>query len=132
VSGNSFDASSVGAGTYPVVYTFTDVNGCSDSATQNVVVDICSGIEAPGETITINAVPNPNNGDFVLSFFVTGSDDYVIEIHNALGQIVYTEQLSNFSGQYRKDISLAESGHGMYSVRLRSAASESVIRVITQ
>ncbi|HTF03787.1 MAG TPA: T9SS type A sorting domain-containing protein, partial [Bacteroidia bacterium] len=132
VSGNNFDASSVGAGTYPLVYSFTDVNGCSDSATQNIVVDICAGIATPEETTTIDVVPNPNNGDFILSFFVAGSDDYVIEIHNALGQIVYTEQLNSFSGQYRKDISLAEFGRGMYTIRVRSAASESVIRVITQ
>ena len=131
VSGNNFDASAVGAGTYPVVYTFTDVNGCSDSATQNVVVDVCSGIPVVNGVTTMHVTPNPNNGDFVLSFFIASSDDYVLEIHNALGQIVYTEQLNSFSGQYRQDISLSEFGRGMYTIRLRSSDNETVVRMIT-
>jgi len=132
VSANAFDASAVGAGTYTVLYTYTDVNGCSDSAAQSVVVDICNGITSPDGTTPITVVPNPGNGNFMLSFVVAGSADYVLEIHNALGQVVYTEQLNSFSGLYRKEISLRESGAGMYTVRLRSADSESVIRIITR
>jgi len=131
VSANSFDASSVGAGTYAIVYTYSDVNGCTDSATQNIVVDVCAGVNEVSGTTSISVVPNPNNGEFVLSFNVASADDYVLEIHNALGQIVYTEKLNSFSGQYRNDISLAEFGRGMYSIRLRSADKESVLRVIT-
>jgi PKD repeat protein len=37
VSGGSFDPS-VGPGTYAITYTYTDGNGCSGSATQNLVV----------------------------------------------------------------------------------------------
>lgn len=132
VSGNSFDASAVGVGTYTITYSFTDVNGCSDSAAQSVVVDICSGVTSPDGTTLITVVPNPSSGNFTLSFAVVGSDDYVLEIHNAFGQIVYTEQLNGFSGQYRKDVTLEEFGAGMYTIRLRSAHSESVIRIITQ
>ncbi len=132
VSANTFDASSLGAGTYTVTYTFTDVNGCSDSAAQSVVVDVCSGITSPDEATPITVVPNPSNGNFTLSFASTASADYVLEIHNSLGQIVYTEQLNGFSGQYRKDITLEEFGTGMYTIRLRTVDSESVIRIITQ
>jgi PKD repeat protein len=131
VSGNNFDPSSVGAGTYNIVYSFTDGNGCSDSASQMVVVDVCSGVDNVDETIDVSVTPNPNNGEFVLSFNIGSSDDYVIEIHNAIGQIVYSEMLNNFSGQYRNDINLSEFGRGMYTVRLRSSDDETVIRVIT-
>lgn len=132
VSGNAFDASFVGAGTYAIMYTFTDANGCTDSASQNVVVDFCMGISTPQEGTPISVMPNPNNGNFALSFNAVSSADYVIEIHNSLGQVVYTEQLNNFSGVYRKDISLEQFGRGLYTVRLRTVTTESVIRVITQ
>jgi PKD repeat protein len=132
VTANAFDPASLGVGTYNVTYTFTDVNGCADSASQQVVVDICSGTSTPVAAVTgLSAVPNPNNGDFVLSFGVTAKDDYVLEIYNTLGQTVYTESLNNFSGQYRKDISLSGFERGCYSIRLRSSTDESVIRVIT-
>ncbi len=132
VSGNAFDASSVGQGTYNVIYTFTDVNGCSDSASQSVVVDVCSGSVDIGSPLSgLVAVPNPNNGEFTIWFNAAQTDDYVLEIHNTLGQVVYAETLNNFSGQYKKEISLAGFERGCYSVRLRSTSDETVIRVIT-
>lgn len=131
VSAGSFDPSSVGAGTYVITYTHTDINGCSDSAAQSVVVDICSGMQETNNGIVISTVPNPNNGEFVLTFDIVKADDYVLEIHNALGQIVYSEQLNTFSGTYSNKIDLRESGHGAYTIRLRSTHNVAVERVIT-
>jgi len=131
VSGNNFDPSSVGTGSYNITYTYVDGNGCSDSASQIVIVDVCSGVDNNNGAVTISATPNPNNGNFVLSFSIASTDDYVLEIHNALGQVVYSEMLNNFAGQYRNDISLSEFGRGMYTVRLRSSDNETVLRVIT-
>jgi PKD repeat protein len=132
VSANAFDPSSIGAGMYTIVYTFTDGNGCTDSAAQSVVVDVCTGSIGAGSPVTgLVAVPNPNNGDFTLLFNVAETDDYVLEIHNTLGQVVYAESLNNFSGQYRKEINLSGFERGCYSIRLRSTSDETVIRVIT-
>ncbi len=39
VSGSTFDPSSSGTGTFTLTYSFTDGNGCSNSANQNVTVD---------------------------------------------------------------------------------------------
>ncbi|MFL5764254.1 MAG: PKD-like domain-containing protein [Bacteroidia bacterium] len=38
VSGSSFDPSIPGAGTYPVTYTYTDLNGCTNSFMQSAMV----------------------------------------------------------------------------------------------
>lgn len=43
VSSNMFNPSIVGIGTFPITYTYTDGNNCSDSATQNLTVNSCSG-----------------------------------------------------------------------------------------
>jgi hypothetical protein len=132
VTSNMFDASSVGLGNFTITYTYTDSSGCSDSAAQAVVVDVCNGgLDNAGNATVIHALPNPNNGDFVLSFNAVSTDDYILEIHNSLGQVVYAEELKNFSGQYTRDIDLTGDGRGFYSVRLRSSTNESVIRVIT-
>jgi hypothetical protein len=41
VSNNSFNTI-VGVGTYPIIYTYTDVNGCTNNATQNLTVINCN------------------------------------------------------------------------------------------
>jgi len=39
ITGNTFTPSAAGAGTHMVTYTFADANNCSNSATQNIVVN---------------------------------------------------------------------------------------------
>jgi hypothetical protein len=41
ISGNTFDPATAGAGTYTITYSFTDGNGCSGTATQEVTVSEC-------------------------------------------------------------------------------------------
>ncbi len=53
----SFDPST-GIGTYTVTYTYTDVNGCSGSASNDIMVDACTGVEEL-ETLQVAIFPNP-------------------------------------------------------------------------
>ena len=39
-AGGSFDPATAGVGTHVITYTFTDTNGCENSATANVVVNL--------------------------------------------------------------------------------------------
>ncbi len=48
VSGNNFDAASVGVGTHTITYTYTDVNGCSNTATD--AIDVLS---SPSANLTL-------------------------------------------------------------------------------
>jgi hypothetical protein len=53
VAGNSFTPSTAGVGTHSITYSYTDVNGCSSSATKNIVVNAL-----PAATL----IPNPSSG----------------------------------------------------------------------
>jgi hypothetical protein len=35
-----FDPSIAGVGTHTITYTYTDINGCTNSTTQNIVVNL--------------------------------------------------------------------------------------------
>ena len=61
VAGGLFDANVAGAGTHMLTYTYTDANGCTDSATVDIVVEICIGINelSTGEKVIV--YPNPFN-----------------------------------------------------------------------
>lgn len=132
VTSNQFNPSATGVGNYTITYSYSDAFGCADSASQQLIVDPCTGLPALNEIGTLSVAPNPNNGEFVLSFSTVQSDNYVLEIHNSLGQVVFTENINDFAGDYRRDISLTNFGAGIYTVRLTNSTSQTIFRVITQ
>jgi Ig-like domain CHU_C associated/Right handed beta helix region len=91
VSGTSFDPSAAGNGTHSIVYTYTDANGCSAQAAQNVVVDPCVGITENASANLLQVYPNPNNGVFTLSF--TGSNAAQLQAFDATGKLVLDAQI---------------------------------------
>jgi PKD repeat protein len=105
-----------------------DASGCSSGQSQPIVITDAEAL-SPIEDVFVIA-PNPNNGEFVIEIKMATTDDYVLEIYNALGQRVYAENLTNFSGQYRREMRIREYGAGVYSVRLISSKNETVIRTI--
>jgi hypothetical protein len=60
VNGNLFNASVAQAGTHPVVYTYTDANGCSATDTLIVHVDVCTDVINPVVN-NLTVYPNPFN-----------------------------------------------------------------------
>lgn len=63
VSGGSFTPANAGLGTKTVTYSYTDANGCSNTATDDVVVDACAAINEVSQENLV-AYPNPSNGLF--------------------------------------------------------------------
>ena len=58
VTGSTFNASGLSAGTYSVTYSFTDLAGCTGSDTSTIVVSTCDGI-ANVAADGIEIYPNP-------------------------------------------------------------------------
>ncbi|MGC6428991.1 MAG: T9SS type A sorting domain-containing protein [Flavobacteriales bacterium] len=65
----------------------------------------------------INIYPNPSNGSFNLDINRTESSDLELTIQNTLGQIVYSETLSNVS-KLQKQINLSNLEAGIYTVTI--------------
>lgn len=64
VTGGVFNPASAGVGTHNLVYTFTDGNGCSGTASQSIVVEQCGGINE--EAFAFQLFPNPTESTFEL------------------------------------------------------------------
>lgn len=65
------------AGNYMITYSYTDNNGCSNSATDTITLKVCTGIdEVPAGAILLDLFPNPNNGIFTILSDVSG--DFVL------------------------------------------------------
>ncbi len=74
--------------------------------------------------------PNPNDGNFTISFDVTKKANYTLEFINALGALVYEETLIDFNGTYAKQMDLTKYGKGMYLISLSNAGMETIKKVI--
>jgi len=89
-----FDPGS-GSGVYQVEYFYVDTNGCAASASENLIVEVCIGVEnIPNEFIHI--APNPAS-DFLTITFLEGSLKEPVEIilYDAQGKIALHILLEN-------------------------------------
>jgi hypothetical protein len=112
ISGNQFNAMMAGLGNVTIDYTYTDGNGCAATASDVVLIDICSGIEVNAAPVSVSAVPNPTTGE--LSVIWPG-DVKTLEVFDASGRIVMSE---NVSGKSSTGISLSGLAAGIYQLRL--------------
>jgi PKD repeat protein len=93
----------------------TDVNGCTGSDVMTVVVDPCTGIAEEHTAAEINVFPNPSSG--VYSIDLNTTQPVLVEVYNALGQIIYTESVSTVNGPlYTLDLSGAAEGNYLLKV----------------
>lgn len=66
----------------------------------------------------ISFFPNPNRGQFMLSFELPADEEVLITIFNSKGENVYNEQLTNFTGAYRNTIDLSNLANGAYYMQI--------------
>jgi hypothetical protein len=76
--------------------------------------------EAPAEpqVADLNVYPNPNDGEFNLKFSLPQKGDAHISLHDKQGNLVYEEDLKDFSGEYKKPLSLKNQKAGQYVLRI--------------
>lgn len=110
-------------------------NPCASLPVIVNVVDTCTILSAGALQPAVSNVavyPNPNNGQFTIGFVTNTADNYVVEITNVLGQVIYTEQLNAFTGTYNKDINLAGEEKAVYFLRISGSTGQTVTKIVTQ
>ena len=128
VSAGNFDPAVSGPGTFVITYSYTDGNGCTNSTSQNIFVDVCSGIAAANASNDFTVSPNPSTG----SFFVTFSPglDGRYEITDALGKIIRSQKILVHSGAYSEKIDLENEANGIYFLKVSSANYTAVKKIV--
>ena len=112
---NMFDPAAAGLGTHTITYTYEE-NGCQNYAEQDIVVDICTGIDERSLG-NIKIYPNPSNGDFTLYF--THQGQAKILVYNLLGAVIHQENVIA-SGQHKMKINLQGLQDGLYLIAVQT------------
>jgi hypothetical protein len=87
-----------------------------------VIIGKATGIHEIDNDAFFNVYPNPSEGNFNVSFEISKKASYTLELRNALGQLVYSQNLpSDFAGQYTQQINIAEYSKGIYTLSLTGA-----------
>ncbi len=111
-------------------YSLAAINGfCisfSDSALYNYVN---VGAEEPVRINSLKIFPNPNRGEFNLSFEATNFMDVEISVTDVLGRLVFSESQKGVMGIFSKKITLPSENSCIYFLNF-SAEGQSVNRKI--
>ena len=84
------------------------------------------GIEVPVvqnlQIEELNLFPNPTSGAFNLTFDLPEEGQAMIRIFNGQGQVIYNNNLGNFSGNFNEQINLGNEPAGTYYVMIQQGA----------
>ncbi|MCH8332252.1 MAG: T9SS type A sorting domain-containing protein, partial [Bacteroidetes bacterium] len=123
VSGFTFDLHLAGQGIHVITYHYTDGNGCSNTAEQIFIVDICEGI-LRGYSSQPYIYPNPTDG----ILYINDDNKQLLrtEIMSLTGQLIVTDETGNTV------YDLSALPKGTYFVRLVTKQESRLTRLIIQ
>ena len=121
INNSDFDPSISGPGSYLITYTYTDTNNCTSSASDTLMVDLCTGAELANFSNFSSIYPNP----FQSIVTVNSSLNSIVTILNSLGQVVYSDAVSN-----EKKINLEFLPTGIYYVVVESSKGKELFRLV--
>lgn len=128
VAGSTFDPNVSGVGTFTITYMYADsANGCSASATDNIVVDPCVRVEEHGVAMA-QVFPNPASGSFTIEI-PNAADKVQATLHSVEGKLIFSSELT---GKTRFGFDIHALQDGVYYLELRSETGVKVVKLVKQ
>ncbi|HPE56944.1 MAG TPA: T9SS type A sorting domain-containing protein [Bacteroidales bacterium] len=132
VSNGMFDPSVAGLGEHTITYTFTDVNFCTNTATDLLTVTQFTGYENIAEKSGVHVYPNPSEGMFTLRLNQLDEQEVNLVVYNALSDVVYIKEGLLLTEQHRSVINLSELPKGVYYLKISGKNLDSVQKLVIQ
>ena len=110
VTAGVFSPSAVGIGTYTISYSFTDGNNCSNSASDFITVDACTGIQNL-KTDFFTIYPNPANDFIFINAPVFPAHVNVFDLN---GKLVISQNITALE----TEINLSNCVNGIYQLNI--------------
>ena len=86
-----------------------------------------------GEMVNnLNVYPNPTNDIFNVSFVSKDIQTLSIRVLNIVGEVIHTESLEQFIGEYTKQITLGDNSKGIYFLEISNNHITTNKKIIVQ
>lgn len=122
----NINTSSVGS----YLLNYISNGSCPTTASANLTIALCSGIQATTAQNSYEVFPNPNNGVFsIKSNHTAGMTD--ISIVDVLGKVVYTER-SMLDANSIKTLNVSDLATGTYFVHLRQQDQQQTFKITVE
>ena len=123
-----FHPTQAGVGEHVVTYTYTDENGCENSADYTITVEECVGI-GENEGVGLELFPNPTNGILNINIRAEEFTNANLKVLNVLGKEVYSKAGLNINGDVSVRVDLSSQPEGVYFVVI-SGENQKVVRKV--
>lgn len=121
VNTDQFDPGT-GVGTYTITYAYTDGNGCTGSASQDIVVDICTGIDE-GVFDYLQVFPNPTFDEFTIVL----DGEFTYRLLDTRGRLIQEGGSLN-----KQNINVSPYEAGVYFVNISAQGATTVVRLVKE
>ncbi|MFN8285965.1 MAG: T9SS type A sorting domain-containing protein [Chitinophagales bacterium] len=111
VSAGNFSPQTAGIGLQTISYTYTDNNGCANSASETIEVVLCTNVTELSNT-GFTVYPNPADNEVTIR--LSAVQETELQLINTLGEIVANEK--GKANEFR--INVASLSQGLYLVQL--------------
>lgn len=108
VAAGSFDPAAAGLGTHTIMYSYTDANGCTYTATEPIFVDACASLDE----LNVNdfvLYPNPAENAFTIVSSTTLDEVSIVDVNGRVAK--------SFSGE-SKTFNIQGLQEGVYFVKI--------------
>ncbi len=121
----SFSAS----GTYNVTLIVSNGVCSADTIVKTITVQL-TGLESNAAAIGMNIFPNPVANAATIQF-ASHETSATISVVNAIGQVVYSKQVSSSNGnKFNETIDFSNLASGIYSVKVLTASETGVMQIV--
>ena len=96
-----------------------DANGCMSAPIAHILT-LSTGLEGSDYINELNIYPNPSEDVFTITFNSEKAQKYTLSVLNVLGEVLYTEKLTDFIGIYSKQVSLSNYSKAVYFLEIET------------
>jgi hypothetical protein len=118
-------------------------NGIYSAEVYNSAFPACNVIATPDTLVSginetyitdfnLSIMPNPNNGNFKVQFYIEQGLNVDLNIRSMLGQVVYNRRVENFSGKFDEEINLDGLDKGIYVVSVETPMGRQFREAVVQ
>jgi hypothetical protein len=115
-------------GSYTITLVASSASCGSDTFTVNIELSV--GIGSIEGVDMIQLYPNPTEGNVNLSFNSLLSQSYEVRITDAVGRLIESDNVNNYTGKYAKTYGLENLADGVYTFTVSSQKGSINFRVV--